>query len=169
MPMMPDFTPDCGACAALCCMALAFDEGPDFAFDKPAGLPCPNLDAEFGCHEYGNLEAAGFKGCARYDCLGAGQRVTQEVFAGANWRDEPDLAKPMIAAFSAMRQIHEGLQLLEAAARLDLPDPLEADREALMEAYLPTEDWTPERLATFVSDGAAARLQTFLPKLRDWV
>jgi hypothetical protein len=149
-------------------MALAFDEGDAFALDKPAGLPCPNLDAEMGCTLYGRLEAEGFKGCAAYECQGAGQRVTQELFEGRDWRSEPDLAQPMIAAFAAMRQVHEGLELLVAAGRLDLPASLEAAREDLLEDYLPAE-WTEQRLAAFLASDAPVRLKAFLPRLRDWV
>lgn len=149
-------------------MALAFDEGDDFAIDKPAGLPCPNLDAEMGCSLYGRLEYEGYRGCARYECQGAGQRVTQELFAGASWRDDPALARPMIAAFAAMRKVHEGLELLVAAGRLDLPASLEAEREDLLEDYLP-EDWTEDSLAAFLASDAPERLRAFLPRLRDWV
>ena len=169
MSTLPDFTPDCSACAALCCIALAFDAGDDFAIDKPAGLPCPNLDVELGCSLYDRLDRAGYAGCARYDCHGAGQRVTQQVFDGRNWRDEPALAEPMIAAFAAMRKVHEGLELLLAAARLDLPDSLEAEREDLLEAYAPGGDWTELRLDGFIASDAPARLAAFLPRLRDWV
>jgi hypothetical protein len=169
MSQIPDFTADCFSCSALCCMALAFDEGEDFAIDKPAGLPCPNLDVELGCSLYDRLSRAGFPGCARYDCRGAGQRVTQEVFDGRNWRDEPELAEPMIAAFAAMRKVHEGLELLLAAGRLDLPDPLEEEREDLLDDYAPEGGWSEERLAAFLEGDAQARLAAFLPKLRDWV
>ena len=162
MSTAPDFTPDCSACAALCCMALAFDAGEDFAFDKPAGLPCPNLDAGLTCVVYDGLEDRGFRGCARYDCHGAGQRLTQEVFAGQNWRDDPSLTEPMIAGFAAMRKVHEGLELLLAAGRLDLPASLEAARDDLVD-----DGWTQARLATFATSDAPARLAAFLPKLRD--
>lgn len=149
-------------------MALAFDAGDAFSLDKPAGLPCPNLDAGMGCSLYGRLEAEGFRGCAQYECLGAGQRVTQELFGGRNWRDEPEIAAPMIAAFAAMRKVHEGLELLVAAGRLDLPASLEATREDLLEVYLPGE-WTETTLAAFLAGDAPARLAAFLPQLRDWV
>ncbi|MEJ2035882.1 MAG: hypothetical protein P8X69_07340 [Maritimibacter sp.] len=169
MTTLPDLTSDCSACAAMCCMALAFDEGEDFAFGKPAGLPCPNLDAEFGCQHYGHLEAEGFAGCVRYECQGAGQRVTQEIFAGQNWRDDPSLARPMITAFAALRQIHDALELLVAAARLDLPLSLEVARDELLEAYAPDDGWTEESLAAFIASDIPARLNAFLPQLRDWV
>lgn len=165
---LPDLTSDCRNCAALCCIALAFDAGDEFAIDKPAGLPCPNLDGNLGCSVYGRLEAEGFRGCVRYECKGAGQRVTQEVFKGRNWLDEPDLAQPMIAAFSAMRMVHDGIELLETAAWLDLPEALEAERKALLRTYMPAS-WTEDSLAAFATSGAPVRLKSFLPRLRDWV
>ncbi|MCB1339392.1 MAG: hypothetical protein KDK10_18705 [Maritimibacter sp.] len=168
MSDLPELASDCAACAALCCMALAFDAGDSFGFDKPAGLPCPNLDAELGCSIYGRLEAEGFAGCASYECKGAGQRVTQDLFAGRDWRSEPDLAQPMIAAFAAMRLVHDGIELLETARWLDLPPALEAERQALLRSYLPPA-WTEDSLAAFATSGAPVRLKAFLPRLRDWV
>ncbi len=94
--------------------------------------------------------------------------MTQELFDGRNWRDEPDLARPMIAAFAAMRMVHDGIGLLLAAGRLDLPSSLEAEREDLLEAYMP-EAWTEDSLAAFVAGEAPAALAAFLPRLRDWV
>jgi len=169
MSALPDLTPDCSACAALCCMALAFDKSDDFAIDKPAGLPCPNLDASLTCAIFDELKPAGFGGCARYDCLGAGQRVTQEVFDGRNWRDDPALAEPMIAAFAAMRKVHDGLELLLTAARLDLEEDDQEALEELMDAYAPEDGWDEEALAAFARSDAPARLAAFLPRLRAYV
>ncbi len=168
MTELPDLTSDCVSCAALCCLALAFDKGAEFAIDKPAGLPCPNLDAGLGCTLYNRLGAEGFSGCAAYECKGAGQRVVQELFKGRDWLKNPDLAEPMMAAFAAMRMVHDGIELLETAGFLDLPVPLEAERQALLRSYLPAE-WTEESLAAFTTSGAPVRLKAFLPRLRDWV
>lgn len=169
MRNLPDLAPDCAACTGLCCMALAFDKGEDFAIDKPAGLPCPNLAADFSCAIFDDLRAQGFAGCARYSCLGAGQRVSQELFAGHDWRREPALARPMIAAFAAMRQVHEGLELLAVTQRLDLPASLAAERDALMAAYAPPDGWHEDSLARFAQSDTSARLAAFLPGLRDFV
>jgi len=168
MTELPDLTSDCTSCAALCCLALAFDAGAEFAIDKPAGLPCPNLDAGLGCTLYNRLEAEGFRGCVTYECKGAGQRVVQELFKGRDWRKHPDLAEPMMAAFSAMRMVHDGIELLETAGTLDLPGALEAERQALLRAYLPAA-WTLETLTAFPTSGAPVRLKAFLPRLADWV
>lgn len=150
-------------------MALHFDEGEDFALHKPAGLPCPNLDNTLTCTIFDHLEESGFSGCARYDCRGAGQRVTQEVFAGKNWLDTPKLAVPMTRAFAAMRAVHEGLELLVAAQRIDLPEELELELDDLIEAYAPEDGWDEDSLQNFLASDAQTRLKAFLPRLRDLV
>jgi hypothetical protein len=73
---------DCARCAGLCCVAPAFVASTDFALDKEAGQPCPNLAPDFRCTIHDRLRQAGFPGCAAYDCFGAGQRVTQVTFGG---------------------------------------------------------------------------------------
>ena len=95
---------DCERCAGLCCVAPAFSASADFAIDKAAGQPCPNLEAGFRCSIHDRLRPAGFGGCAAFDCLGAGQKVVQGTFRGRDWRLQPDLAGPMFAAFAVMRR-----------------------------------------------------------------
>jgi hypothetical protein len=112
---------------ALCCAAPAFTVSSDFAINKPAGQPCPNLRADFWCSIHDRLRPAGFSGCAAFDCLGAGQKVTQHTFGGADWRSDPDLAEPMFAAFSVMRSLHELLWYLNEALALPLAEPFYDD------------------------------------------
>ena len=128
-----DFRPRCEACAALCCVMLPFDAGAEFGFDKAGGVPCRHLSRHL-CSLHDGLAAAGFSGCQRYDCQGAGQRVVQEVFAGQSWRDVPALLAPMEAAFRAMRRLHEDHGLLRATLRLPLTEAEQALRDGLMAA-----------------------------------
>ena len=104
--------PDCSRCAALCCVAFAFERSADFAVDKAAGEPCPNLDACGGCRIYERRLDLGFGGCVQHDCHGAGQRVVQETFGGRSWLTEPDLLGPMSSAFATMWEVHKLLALL---------------------------------------------------------
>jgi hypothetical protein len=154
MESTPALRPDCQRCAALCCL-LAFDRSALFAFDKPAGVPCPHLDRH-RCGIHRDREHAGFGGCARYDCHGAGQRVTQELFQGRSWRDHPDLTGPMLEAFLAMREAHEWLWLLEAAAALPLDPDQRRERLRLQDAL--QADQRPA--------GLGAALSAFLVSLR---
>lgn len=168
MTPLPSFKPDCAACTALCCMALPFDRGEDFARDKPALHPCPNL-AGHACAIHDRLAAEGYGGCVRYDCLGAGQRVVAEVFAGADWRQDATLRAPMAEALGLMRRVHSGLELLVAAEALDLPPALDAERQALRALFDPAEAWSATALLEFAVSGAEARLAAFLAALRPHV
>jgi hypothetical protein len=115
--------PDCSSCFALCCTAFGFTRSADFAIDKPAAAPCPNLDQDFSCTIHERLRPRGFRGCTVFDCFGADQAVSQRLFAGISWREEPESRQDMFAAFKVMRQLHEMLwHLAEAQARTFDPD-----------------------------------------------
>ena len=101
---------DCARCAALCCVVPAFSRSSDFAIDKPAGHPCPNLQRDFRCGIHDDLRPLGFPGCTVYDCLGAGQHVVQVVFAGRTWRDDQDVADLVGDVFPVVRALHELLR-----------------------------------------------------------
>ena len=117
---------DCERCVALCCVAPAFSASADFAIDKPAGRPCPNLGDDHRCGIHAILRERGFPGCVVYDCFGAGQRVVQELLPGADWRRDPSVAPPMFAAFKVVRVLHELLWYLDAAIALPAAAPLRA-------------------------------------------
>jgi hypothetical protein len=118
---------DCASCQGLCCASLPFDRSESFGFDKPADVPCRYLQPSNGCGIHDWLVASGFAGCASYDCFGAGQRVTRELFPGAVWRSSPQLARAMFAAFRQLKHVHELRLLLHEAAVLDL-EPRDAQR-----------------------------------------
>jgi len=107
-----DLVPDCGRCAALCCVATSFEASSAFAFSKAAGERCRNLMRDHRCAIHASLAARGFAGCAAYDCYGAGQRVTQ-AFAAAG---RPERERN--AAFLALKVVHELLWQLTEAERL---------------------------------------------------
>jgi hypothetical protein len=109
---------DCTRCFGLCCVLPGFTKSAEFAIDKAPGTPCPNLRADFRCAIHADLRGSGFAGCATYDCFGAGQRVAQDVFGGRDWRQAPETAASMFAAFTALRQLHELLWYLAEAAAL---------------------------------------------------
>ncbi|MDI6627797.1 MAG: pentapeptide repeat-containing protein [Rhodococcus sp. (in: high G+C Gram-positive bacteria)] len=98
---------DCGSCFGLCCVALPFEKSSDFAVDKAAGEPCLNLLEDSRCGIHSTLRERGFRGCAVYDCFGAGQKVSQSTFAGRDWRQQPSNSSKMFAVFPIMRDLHE--------------------------------------------------------------
>ncbi|MEW9531361.1 pentapeptide repeat-containing protein [Microbispora sp. NPDC049125] len=118
---------DCERCFGLCCVVPAFTASSDFAIDKKAGQPCPNLGADSRCGIHANLRERGFTGCTVYDCFGAGQQVSQVTFGGRDWRGDPETAKRMFEVFPIMRQLHELLWYLTEALTLEAARPLHAE------------------------------------------
>jgi len=164
-----DLKPDCPNCAALCCVVFAFDKSESFAIDKAAGEVCPNLDKANRCRVFEDRDRLGFSGCRTYDCYGAGQRVSQEIFFGKSWRSDPRLIEPMGAALSVLRRIHELLLLLRTAEGL----PLSAEEKETLEAFrrtlAPEKDWTETGLQIFPVDRVSRDIAAFLRGLRHHV
>lgn len=128
-----DLRADCSRCQGLCCVAPAFARSADFAIDKAAGRPCPNLGADFQCRIHANLRDQGFPGCAVFDCFGAGQQVVQVTFAGQDWRQAPETASAMFAVFGVIRQLKELLWYLAEAQAALPPGPLRAQVERVQD------------------------------------
>jgi len=155
---MPDVLPladarahlraDCSRCAGLCCVAPAFSASADFAIDKPAGRPCPNLRDDFRCGIHAELRERGFPGCEVFDCFGAGQQLTQVTFGGRSWRDDPRLAAEQFAVLPVMRQLHEVLWYLTES--LGLPaGPLHGDVRTALARTRALTTGTAEELTAF--------------------
>lgn len=134
MTVTSELRADCGACFGLCCVALHFTRSAEFAFDKPAGEPCVNLGEDFRCAIHPQLRERGFSGCTAFDCLGAGQKVSQVTFAGTDWRGDPGVARRMFATFPVVRQLHELLWYLTEALALPAARPVHADLRRAVDA-----------------------------------
>jgi hypothetical protein len=126
----PALRADCAQCVGLCCVAPAFAASADFAIDKAAGQPCPHLLPDFRCGIHARLRDRGFRGCATYDCFGAGQRVSQAVVERAGWWADPGIAPGLFTAFATVRQLHELLWYLAEALDLPATRPLHPELRA---------------------------------------
>jgi hypothetical protein len=115
--MSTELRADCARCCGLCCVGPAFDAHQGFGFNKPAHTPCINLGRDFRCAIHGERLRHGFPSCQAFDCYGAGQRVTQHLFAGKSWRTSPELATRMFDAYRTYRSLHELLAMLDTAIR----------------------------------------------------
>ena len=143
-----DLRADCARCFGLCCVALPFAASADFAIDKQAGEPCPNLRQDHRCGIHARLRDKGFSGCTVYDCFGAGQKVSQITFGGQDWRaGSAEQARRMFDVFPVVRQLHELLWYLSEALRLPAARPLGDDLRRLLGATEALTLQTPEQLA----------------------
>ncbi|GAA1429154.1 pentapeptide repeat-containing protein [Microlunatus lacustris] len=131
---------DCGSCAGLCCVSLAFGTESGFGYDKAAGDPCVNLQADHRCSIHDELRPRGFSGCTVFDCQGTGQKITQHTFGGRSWRDAgPQERELMFITFQVMRPLQDLLWLLEEALSRPETRPVHAELEAL---FVETEQLT---------------------------
>lgn len=136
---MSHLIPDCENCFGLCCVALPYAKSADFAFDKEAGKPCPNLQADFRCQIHADLRGKGFRGCTSFECFGAGQKVSQNTFMNRDWRTHPGLKKEMFDVFPIMHQLHEMLFYLTEVLYLEAARPIHGEVRELLDK---TEDLT---------------------------
>ncbi|MFD4525775.1 pentapeptide repeat-containing protein [Streptomyces sp. NPDC058470] len=160
-----DLEADCGECFGLCCVALPFTRSADFAIDKDAGKPCPNLGTDSRCGIHTELRQKGFTGCTVYDCFGAGQKVSQITFGGRDWRaGTGERARQMFDVFPVVRQLHELLRYLEEALTLTAAQPLHADLHHALDDTERLTRRTPEELGEL--DVGAHRQQVNVLLLR---
>ncbi|MFN8157581.1 MAG: pentapeptide repeat-containing protein [Candidatus Nanopelagicales bacterium] len=153
---------DCSRCAALCCVVPGFARSTDFAIDKPAGRPCPNLQSDFRCGIHTQLRDRGFPGCTVYDCLGAGQHVTEVVLGGHDWRTSADTADAMADVFPVVRDLFELLRYLAEASSFPRDDELRDDIES---AYAEVEALTAAEIPVIVRANVDALRGRFNPLL----
>ena len=133
---------DCARCAGLCCVVPAFYSVQGFGFDKPARAACKHLTSGNRCAIHDQRAARGFGGCIGFDCYGAGQRVTQDLFGGADWRASEDVAARMFSAYERCVALHRLMALLalaESRAPLQLRNSLRA-RRAQLDALCHVQD-----------------------------
>ncbi|MGC4749806.1 pentapeptide repeat-containing protein [Micromonospora sp. DT201] len=153
---------DCERCFGLCCVVPAFAASADFAIDKPAGQPCPNLRPDHRCGIHTDLRQRGFAGCTVFDCFGAGQQVAQVTFGGRDWRDAPETLPGMAEAFAVLRPLHELLWYLTEAVALRLPADL---RDGLERARAETTALTEGDLTQLRAVDAGAHRDRVNPLL----
>ncbi len=147
-------------------MAFAFEKSDQFALNKKSGSPCPKLDDKGMCTIHDDLASSGFRGCARYTCFGAGQRVTEEVFGGQNWQQDRALLSPMLECFFIMARAHELLVILAEATKMDLSDAKRESIAGYIKQLNPASGWDVARLHSFAQSSLEHEIREFFTSLR---
>ena len=112
---MSKFRADCSKCCGLCCVVPGQLAMQGFGSDKSAETPCVHLSQECRCAIYQRRDNYGYSACATFDCFGAGQFVTEHLFAGADWQDSAALAQAMFAAYRRWLPRFHAAALIAAA------------------------------------------------------
>lgn len=156
---------DCAKCAAMCCVAFAFDDDQGFEYNKPAGKRCKYLANDGLCSIHENLATHNMTSCGRYTCYGAGQYITQMLFDGKSWLDEPSLLEPMSKAFLEMTRIQDQLLLVVEAEKLNLNDELRRELATIKAHLIPEDGWSKADLDGFPSLALTRQVKAFIQKL----
>ena len=112
---MSKFRADCGNCCGLCCVVPVQLAAQGFPVEKSAEVPCVHLTGNHRCSIHAKRHVHGYSACEQFDCFGAGQWITQHLFAGAHWSDSPEIAGRMFAAYRHWAPRFEAAALIEAA------------------------------------------------------
>lgn len=145
---MSRFRADCSQCCGLCCVVPPFLAVQGFGKDKRADTACAHLNCAGRCSIHTTRDLHGYIACQGFDCYGAGQWITQDLFAGATWADGPKIAGAMFAAYRRWLPRFEAAALLEAA----LPYVREDAQPALAERM---ERLSAAGIAEGIDDGIA--------------
>lgn len=118
---------DCNACSGLCCVALFFSKTDGFPENKSAGVPCKNLMPDYRCHIHSTLSQKKMKGCLSYDCIGAGQIITQKM----HWDKPVNMDTPSI--FEAFLNAYHLQQILFYLTQAMVLQPAKDLKSSLLE------------------------------------
>lgn len=140
---------DCSKCFGLCCTALNIVQSSDFPMSKPANTPCANLKSDYRCNIHTQLRDKGYKGCTVFDCLGAGQVVSQVTFNNISWRENPEARDQMLSVFPIMDQIHEMIAYAAEALSYDLPSALTDKLSKKLAELQKVTTWSASKILAF--------------------
>jgi hypothetical protein len=147
-------------------VALALTRSADFAIDKPAGLPCPHLAVDYRCAVHQRLRPAGFRGCAAYDCFGAGQHLSQHTFAGQSWRGDPGRAAQMFSLLPVVRALHELLLYLSEALVRCAAAPVATTSQGAESQHAKSSPAMSRRTESYRAESPPPELPSLLSELK---
>lgn len=160
---------DCKKCSGLCCVALYFAKTDGFPNNKEAGKPCENLMQDFRCTIHAELADSKLKGCLAYDCFGAGQKVTQHIYEGKNWKTSPEHAKQVFRVFLIVGQLHQMCWYLLEASQLMATKKLSGEIDKLIAQNEHMTQNTPEQILDLNIDEYRERVNQVLKKASELV
>lgn len=139
---------DCNNCSGLCCIALYCLKSEGFPDDKKAGEPCRNLMPNFQCKVHDKLKELNFKGCISYDCLGAGQKVTNSIYKGINWKTPSEYTEKIFDVFLIVCELHQMQWYLTESSLIYCADEYRHEIDLLIDENKKITNLSPEELLT---------------------
>ncbi len=163
--ILRSFKCDCANCSGLCCVALFFSKVDGFPINKSAGYPCINLLKDYRCKIHPELESRKMKGCIGYDCLGAGQHVTQVIYKGNTWSDTPDKSTEIFDVFTAVFDLFQIRYYLEESLLIITAQSLEKPLKSLIDENNNVCKGSPDDILSFDLEEYRDRANTVLKQV----
>lgn len=134
----------CDMCSGLCCVALYFSKLDGFPEHKKEGVACSHLQDNFLCNIHACLTQRKLTGCLRYDCFGAGQLVTKNIYSSYTWKETKN-PKEIFEVFQVVYQLQEIVWYLSEASMLSI----ETRIDELIHEGLELTKQTPQAILSF--------------------
>jgi len=155
----------CEKCSGLCCTALYFAKTEGFPENKPSGKPCKNLMENFRCSIHEDLISSKMKGCLAYDCFGAGQKVTQNIYRQETFRTLPKLADQIFEVYLIVFRLHQMLWYLIEASTIIMDDASKYDIDVLIKENERMTGLQPEEILRLSLKEHHAQVNKILKKV----
>jgi uncharacterized protein YjbI with pentapeptide repeats len=165
LELLKELKIDCSNCCGICCIALYCSKAEGFPADKEAGTPCKNLMPDFRCRAHTKLPQLKLKGCMAFDCMGAGQKVTQNIFGGANWHTSPQYEEQMFQGFFKVYQLHQMLWYLMDGKCILSAEPLTEEIVALIDENRRMTGLSPDEILMLNLDAYQADVNHVLKEI----
>lgn len=156
---------DCSNCSGLCCTALFFSKIDGFPENKVAGKPCSKLKEDYRCMIHSDLAKQNMKGCIGYDCFGAGQHVTQNIYKGETWKNSKLNSKEIFDVFIMVFQLYQIRYFLEEAITIIPAKELWEDIQKLIIENETMCNYSPENILNIEIDKYRDKVNNILKQV----
>lgn len=160
---------DCEKCSGLCCVALYCTKTDGFPGNKEAGIPCKYLMSDFRCSIYSKLSEQNMRGCIAYDCFGAGQKVTQDLYPNVAWNTRREKANEIFEVFLIVFQVYQMEWYLLESLSLVTDKQIQSIIEALISENEQITNRPSEEILKFDIEKYRLKVNQLLKQVSDMI
>lgn len=124
-----------------------------------------HLQKDFRCQIHNELEHRNLKGCIGYDCFGAGQHVTQTIYAKQTWQSMPQSTKEIFDVFVVVFQLYQMRYFLLESMIIDPAKSLKGNISELLEENVMICNSHPSAILSFDIEDYRRRVNILLKQV----
>lgn len=108
-----------------------------------------NLEEDYKCRIHESLTQKGMKGCTTYDCFGAGQKVTAQIYSGETWRTLTGRTEEIFDIYLTVFRMQQMLWFLTEAGTILPACKLQPAINKLMKQNRQVTSGSPKEILNF--------------------